>query len=117
MDLSDAARFAGHADRAKLVLEEVRRRFPGDARASVAAFDLGRIAFDDDAAYADAARWFDTYLGERPTGPLAREAAGRRMEALARSGDLAAAKRAAKRYLEDFPAGPHAEVARSIADR
>jgi transmembrane sensor len=117
MDLSDAARFAGHADRAKFVLEEVRRRFAGDERASVAAFNLGRIAFDDAAAYAEAARWFGTYLTERPGGSLAREAAGRRMEALERSGDHAAAKGAAKRYLEEFPAGPHAEVAKSIADR
>jgi transmembrane sensor len=117
MDLSDAARFAGHADRAKLVLQAVRRRFAGDERASTAAFDLGRIAFDDDAAYSEAARWFDVYVIERPTGPLAREASGRRMEALERSGDHPAAKRAAERYLQDFPAGPHADLAKSIADR
>ncbi len=117
MDLSDAARFTGHGDRAKLVLQEVRRRFAGDERASTAAFDLGRLAFDDESAYADAARWFDLYLTERPAGPLAREASGRRMEALERGGDHAAAKRAAARYLEAFPAGPHAEVARSIAAR
>jgi FecR protein len=117
MDLSDAARFAGHADRAKVVLQEVRRRFGGDERATTAAFNLGRIAFDDESAYADAARWFDLYLTEHPAGPLAREASGRRMEALERAGDHPAAKRAAVRYIEDFPAGPHAEVARSIAAR
>ena len=117
MDLSDAARFAGHVDHAKLILEEVRRRFAGDERASTAAFNLGRVAFDDEAAYAEAARWFDVYLLERSGGPLAREASGRRMEALERSGDHAAAKDAAKHYLDDFPAGPHSELARSIAGR
>jgi transmembrane sensor len=117
MDLSDAARFAGHVDRAKLVLQSVRSRFAQDERAATAAFNLGRIAFDDEADYAGAAKWFAVYGSERPQGPLAREAAGRRMEALDRSGDPLAAREAALRYLKDFPAGPHTEVARSIADR
>jgi ferric-dicitrate binding protein FerR (iron transport regulator) len=117
MDLSDAARFAGHVDRAKLVLQSVRARFAQDERATTAAFNLGRIAFDDEADYAGAAKWFAVYGSERPQGPLAREAAGRRMEALERSGNHLAAREAALRYLNDFPAGPHTEIARSIADR
>ena len=95
----------------------VRRRFPGEEAASVAAFDLGRIAFDDHAAYAEAARWFEQYVTERPSGALVREATGRRMEALERSGDHPGAREAAARYLRRFPSGPHADVARSIADR
>jgi len=115
MRLGDAARFAHRPDRAAAVLREVRRRFHDrDEEASVAAFDLGRIAFDDRAAYADAARWFDVYLRERPAGPLAREASGRRMEALERSGDRAAAVAAAERYLETFPGGPHESLARTL---
>jgi transmembrane sensor len=117
MDLGDAARFAGRAGRASVILLEVRRRFPGDSRAATAAFNLGRIAFDDNAAYADAALWFDKYLTELPGGPLAREASGRRMEALEKSGDHASAAGAAKEYLENFPTGPHAKVARSIEAR
>jgi transmembrane sensor len=117
MELGDAARFAGRADRAKVILLEVRRRFPGDSRAATAAFNLGRIAFDDDASLADAAGWFDRYLTELPDGPLAREASGRRMEALEKSGDHAGAVRAAKVYLESFPTGPHAQLARSIDTR
>jgi hypothetical protein len=117
LDLSDAARFSGHMSGAKFVLQEVRRRFGGDERASTAAFDLGRIAFDDEAAFGQAAQWFGVYLAERPTGRFAREAAGRRMEALERSSDHEGAKIAARRYLRDFPTGPHADVARSLADR
>lgn len=115
MELADAARFAGRPHRAEVILLEVRRRFPGDARAATAAFNLGRIAFDDDAAFADAALWFDRCLAELPAGPLAREASGRRMEALDKSGDRAEAARAAKAYLENFPTGPHARLARSLA--
>ena len=117
MDLADAARFAGRVDRAKVVLLEVRRRFPGDPHAATAAFNLGRIAFDDEAAFADAAAWFDDYLTELPAGPLVREARGRRMEALEKSGDHASAVSAARAYLESFPAGPHANLARSIQNR
>jgi hypothetical protein len=117
MDLGDAAHFSGHDDRAKLVLQQVRRRFAPSEHASNAAFELGRIAFDDDAAYAEAADWFGVYIDERPDGPLVREALGRRMEALERGSDHAGAKAVARRYLEDFPTGPHADVARSIAGR
>ena len=88
MGLGDAARFAGRADTAAIILRRLRERFPDDERASVAAFDLGRIAFDA-SAYDEALRWFGAYLRERPTGPLAREASGRVIETLERSGDHA----------------------------
>jgi hypothetical protein len=114
MSLANAARYVGHSDEADLVLHRVRERFPHDDRASVAAFDLGRIAFDETHSYLDAARWFETYLAERPTGPLAREALGRFMEALERGGAHVRAREAAGRYLGSFPRGPHADLARSI---
>jgi ferric-dicitrate binding protein FerR (iron transport regulator) len=117
MDLANAARFAGKPDRAKPLLLAVRSRFPSDVRAPMAAFHLGRIAFDDEAAYGQAAGWFAQYLTELPGGPLAREASGRRMEALEKSGDHAGAVRAARDYLAQFPGGPHAQVARSIEGR
>jgi hypothetical protein len=117
MELGDGARFAGRSDRAEFILLQVRRRFPSDPQAATAAFDLGRIAFDDDAAFADAAQWFHKYLTELPDGPLAREASGRWMEALEKSGDHPSAALAAKVYLEKFPAGPHAQFARSLGTR
>ncbi len=117
MDLSDAARFVHRIERAKIILLEVRRRFSGDPRAATAAFNLGRIAFDDEAAFADAAQWFDRYVAELPGGPLSREASGRRIEALEMSGDHAGAVRAAKAYLDRFPTGPHSKLALAIESR
>ncbi len=117
VELSDAARFAGHADDAEVVLRAVRKRFPDDERASVAAFHLGRIAFDNRGSCAEAAQWFQVYLRERPQGAFSREASGRLIEALDRSDDHAGAKEAARRYLLAFPTGPHAETARSLAGR
>jgi len=115
--LADAARLAGDLARATAVLGALRRRFAGSPQAAQAAFTLGRIAFDRRGAYGEAARWFGAYLAEAPSGPLAREAAGRRMEALSRSSDAAGARAAAEQYLGRYPSGPHAELARRLAGR
>jgi hypothetical protein len=114
--LGDAARFAGRADAAGVILRRLRERFPYDERASVAAFHLGRMAFDR-SAYDEARGWFEVYLSEQPAGPLSREASGRLIEAIDRAGDPVRARQAARRYLEDFPGGPHAQFARSLLAR
>jgi len=115
MALADAARLAGNTRRAKQALEALRRRFATDAQAPVAAFLLGRLAFDQEGSMSDAERWFSAYLTEAPGGPFAREALGRQMEARARSGNRAGAEEAARRYLSTYPEGPHAEKARQLA--
>lgn len=117
--LADAARLGGNLARSRGALSALRRRFPGDERASIAAFGLGRIAFEGSGAggerFREAARWFETYLREQPAGPLARDALGRLMEATNRGGDRDGARRAARSYLDAYPDGPHAGLARSIA--
>jgi transmembrane sensor len=112
--LADAARFGGGAAHAREPLTALRSRFPGTREAGLAAFLLGRIAFDQAHAPADAARWFTAYLAEQPGGSFAREAAGRLIEARERTGDTAGAHDAAKRYLAAYPDGAHAEHARSL---
>lgn len=117
MDLlkeADDARYAGRFDEARTKLEEVRRRFPGTGAAAKASFELGRIAFDVDKNFAAAGDRFDTYLRERPSGSLAREALGRALEARSRAGDPRSAGLAA-RYLAAYPDGPHAALARRLA--
>jgi transmembrane sensor len=109
MTLARAARFAGRGDLGAQALLACRRRFPGDARAATAAFLLGRGA-----PPAQAAQWFNTYLQEQPAGPLAREAAGRLVEAYHQAGNLGAAKEAARRYLAGYPGGPHAAFAQRV---
>jgi len=92
--LADVARLAGAPGLARSAYRTVRERFPG-RDAGQAAFFLGRLAFDRDADYGEAARQFELSLAEGPTGPLAREAAGRLLEARIRQGDEASARRAA----------------------
>ncbi|HUJ63745.1 MAG TPA: FecR family protein [Kofleriaceae bacterium] len=110
--LGDVARYAGDLAHAQQAYLAVRRRFPGPD-AAAATFALARMAFQapDDA---QAIHWLDTYLREDPDGALAREALGRLLEVYARIHDDAAARRTAQRYLDAYPSGPHAKLARSI---
>lgn len=115
--LADAALFSHRSDRALQALMSVRKRFPGSSAAAVAAFKLGVIAFDHHGSYAEAQRWFETYLQERPGGSFAREARGRLMEVDVRSGHVEAARVRAREYLARYPSGPHARVARELLSR
>jgi transmembrane sensor len=113
MLLADVARLAGDPDRARLAYEHLRERFPGQDDGQ-AAFFLGRLAFDERADYAEAARFFELSLDEQPAGPLAREAAGRLIEARLLGGDAEGARAAARQYLERHADGPHARTARRL---
>lgn len=112
--LASAGRFGGRGDVAERALLALRSRFPGGSQAASAAFLLGRMS-EDGGNLGNAIRWYDTYLGEAPGGPLAPEALGRRMVALRRAGNSSAALQAAESYLAQFPTGPYAGVAREIA--
>jgi transmembrane sensor len=112
--LADAARLSGHAARATEALLAVRQRFPSSRGAGMAAFALGRIAYERRGAYADAARWFRAYIDEQPNGPLMGDAVGRLMESRQRAGDRAGAREDAERYLRRFSDGPYAAAARAI---
>jgi hypothetical protein len=109
MSLARAARLANRQAIATQALLRCRARFPNTRQAATAAFLLGRGA-----PPSEAARWFMTYLGEQPSGPLAREAAGRLIESYHQAGDAARTRRAATAYLAQYPSGPHAAFARSM---
>jgi outer membrane protein assembly factor BamD (BamD/ComL family) len=117
MALADAGRFFGPSKRAVSALVALRERFPGSAAAGTAAFTLGRIVFENEHAYAQAATWFETYLREQPSGPLMGDAFGRLMEARLRSGDTTRARASASQYLRRFPGGPYSAEARGILSR
>jgi transmembrane sensor len=112
LELGDVARYAGDGARARLAYEAVRRRFRATADGSLAAFALGRQAFMQH-DYPAAERWFSTYLDEQPGGPLSREASGRLLEVLNLRADSRAAA-AARAYLDRYPDGPHAALAKRV---
>jgi TolA-binding protein len=103
--LADAARYAKRHDIAQAALSAQRSRFAGSSSARTAAFLLGRLA-DDAGSQAEALKWYDRYLREAPSGPLAPEALGRKMIAL-RSLKSDAAREVAQEYLRRFPDGPY----------
>ena len=112
--LGESARFARKPARAEQALKAVRERFDGTGSAATAAYNLGLVAFDQRRAYSKAARWFSTYLDERPKGGLAREALGRQMEASSRAGEKAKARALAETYLRRYPEGPHRDLAERL---
>jgi transmembrane sensor len=114
--LGDVARFGGSIDAATKAYQALRRRFPHTPLAANAAFAIGRIDFDQRSAFAEAERWFANYLAEQPRGPLAREALGRRMEALDRAGNQEAARSVALSYQQSYPLGPHIHLAERLLE-
>lgn len=112
--LGKIARLSGHPERARHAYTVVRTRFGNTRWAARAAFELGRLEAAN--APAVAARWFQTYLDEQPTGPLAALALGRLLESHVAMGDAAAARDVARRYLERYPNGPHETAARQVLD-
>ncbi len=112
--LADAARLAGEPSRAQQALERLRERFPGSRESADAAFLLGRLHADSLKAPASAARWFERYLAEMPSGSYAQEAQGRWMVAARTAGDIRTAQGVASTYLERYPKGPYASTAASL---
>jgi transmembrane sensor len=117
LGLADGASLFGSSKRAVTALRVLRQRFPASPEASTAAFTLGRIAFEQKHAYAEAASWFATYLREQPSGPLMGDSVGRLMEARLRAGDQTGARTDAEQYLRRFPEGPYASEARGILSK
>jgi len=112
--LADASRYTRREDLARQALLRLRSRFPGTARASEAAFFLGRLA-EVLPSPGPAVVWYETYLEESAHGPYEGEALGRKIVLLARS-DRGRASGAARQYLERFPEGPQAKVAKSLLE-
>lgn len=112
--LADTARAANRDAAAVSTYNCLRRRFTGGHESALAAYMLGRIAFELDHDNGRAASWFRTYLDEAPRGPLAAAALGRLMESRHLLGDLPAARKDASRYLREFTGGPHTDLAKSL---
>ena len=107
MRSADAARRAGHPAQALPYLRRLLRDHPADARAPLAAFTLGRILLAELDRPAEAADAFALSRRLAPGGPMASHALAREVEAAARSGDAARARRLAETYVANYPAGPH----------
>jgi len=114
--LAQAARFARNRARSHQALQAARARFADDPRAEVATFLLGRLALEG-RDYVASERHFRDYLARNPRGPLAAEVHGRLLETLENGGHHERARNEATRYLEQFPHGSYATMAKKILAR
>jgi hypothetical protein len=112
--LGDVARLSGHAAEARRAYIAVRERFAGSGEAATAAFALGRLALGGRSDPIAARQWLETYLRERPSGPLASAALGRLMELSVEGGDARGAASLAREYLQRYPTGAHAAEAQKV---
>ena len=112
--LANAARYARDATVSERALLAVRERFAGSQRAFTAAFMLGRLKLDLEGNPTAATAWFETYLTEKPSGPLAEEALGRLIDACDKAGRKTEAARNAEIYLSRYDGGLFTKLARSI---
>lgn len=100
------ARAAGRNAEARAAFLELRRRYPHDSRASLAAFELARIELDDKKDPKRAVKLLDDALKNAPTGaPHREDIEARRVEALAAAGDVPGCKKARDAYLARHPQG------------
>ena len=111
--LADAARYTKKYETARQALLALRARFAGSERAKDAAFFLGRLSEVGTASSDAALTWYDTYLAEADRGPYASEALGRKLTLLVGK-DPERAHKVARSYLQRFPQGNQAELARSV---
>jgi TolA-binding protein len=100
---ADAERLAGHAREAAAAFDELRRRYPTDARAGYAAFMLGRIRLDSLSDARGAEEAFAFAIAHPGGGFFLEDAEARRVEALAKAGRANECQAARQQFLARYP--------------
>jgi hypothetical protein len=111
--LADAARYTRKYETARQALLALRARFAGSDRAKDAAFFLGRLSEVGPAAGFRQVGVIPSQGGVRRRGPYASEALGRKLTLLVHR-DRQLAQQTARTYLQLFPEGNQAQLARSV---
>lgn len=98
---------AGHMNEAAADYEEMLARHPTDARAGLAAFQLGRIQMDHLSDTAAASASFEQAMRLAPHASFREDTLARLAQANDRLGRAAECRRARDAYLHDYPNGIH----------
>jgi transmembrane sensor len=101
---ADVARLSNHPQAAVAPLRKVFGEFPGDVRAPLAAFTLGRVLLENLGQAGAAADAFHSAQTLAPSGPLAEDALSREIEARQRAGQHERAKTLAATLAKLYPA-------------
>jgi transmembrane sensor len=111
---ADAARLSGHASQAVPFLERVLTQYRRDARAPVAAFNLGTILMSSLGQPAKAAQRFAEYRQLAPAGSLGEDALAREVQAWSLAGQPDRARERAQEYLRLYPRGQRSTLVRKF---
>ena len=110
--VADVARLSRHAEMALPPLSQVVERHPGDPRAPLAAFTLGRVLLEELGRPREAAAAFAQARALSPSAPLAEDALAREVEAYSRAGDTARARTLAEEFMRLYPSGQRLRAVR-----
>jgi tetratricopeptide (TPR) repeat protein len=111
--LADASRYTGRLDTAEAALRVLHDKFA--AQSTTAAYLLG-VVDEARGRNVSALRWYDEYLSRIPSGGFVAEARAARLRMLVATGGRTAAKQAARDYLEQYPKGAAAGLARQVLE-
>lgn len=98
---------SGKVQAAADAYQRLVRDYPSDARAGLAAFELGRLRMDRLGDMAGAARALEQAVALAPGSGFREDALARLVTASAAAHDLGGCSRARARYLAEFPHGVH----------
>jgi hypothetical protein len=104
---AERLRMNGRLRDAAAQLDSLRRQFPGDSRAPLAAFELGRIRMDGLGDYAGAATAFESSLKLNPSASFREDVEARLVTLYDRMGQASACEASKRAYLARYPRGSH----------
>lgn len=105
--MAEAARLSGHPSDAARAFDALRVRHREDARAGLAALELGRLRLNELRDPRGAAEAFSDSVQLQPEGFFREDAEARRVQALDEAGEDAECKEAREKYLAAYPSGLH----------
>lgn len=108
LETANAARQKGDAAAAAQSYESLLAQFPGDSRAGLAAFELGRLKMDRLGDLAGAVRALQRAMKLAPSSGFREDALARLVRAYDTMGAAASCRETRSAYLESYPNGVHA---------
>jgi TolA-binding protein len=110
LDMGSAARRNGDAQGAARAYQQLLSRYPGDSRAGLAAFELGRVRMDRLGDLPGAVRALRQAMQLAPSSGFREDALARLVQAYAGLGAKRECQQARDQYLSSYPEGVHAEA-------
>jgi hypothetical protein len=108
--IGESARMSGHPHSAARAFDALRRRFRSDARAPLAALELGRLRLNELDSPLEAKEAFEDAVRLDPKGTFREDAEARTVEALEAAGLTTECVEARDRYLATYPGGLHERI-------